>query len=475
MGTTKSMILMDEKTPNSSILHYIPLSRRKKGESPFVEFLKGLKIGDIEVLRESFTIPLKKIIKQEIKIDLTKANLPQRQTKDGFNPRAYKLMAKAGPYVKIGSTIDTKKESTYYASVWCRVKHIDVENYHGSSKVKRQDVTLTNPEKECLEQGEEDGGQSTVDELKEVNLGTIEKPRRASLSSEEKGKYISLLTEYRDIFSWSYKEIPGLDPKVAIHHLAIKPGYRSIKQVQRSFRPELIPQIEVEVNKLIEARLIRELRMNPLKYAFGVTSEKILGFIVKDRGIEIDQSKIDVIQKMPRPKSLHDLRSIQKRLTYIRRSLGALLTQEEEKGKECVLYYLSRTLVGVEVNYSPIKKMCLALFFVIDKLRHYMQAFTIHLVAKADPINAARTSGVGAGIVLTSPEKHMLPYSFALAELCSNNVAKYQALIIGLQMTLEIGVSFIEIYGDSNLIINLLSLQYDVKHENLKTSLMLDN
>ncbi|KAA0054386.1 uncharacterized protein E5676_scaffold2750G00030 [Cucumis melo var. makuwa] len=30
--------------------------------------------------------------------------------------------------------------------------------------------------------------------------------------------------------------------------------------------------------------------------------------------------------------------------------------------------------------------MCLALFFAIDKLRHYMQAFTVHLVAKADPI-----------------------------------------------------------------------------------------
>ncbi|KAA0032814.1 uncharacterized protein E5676_scaffold575G00390 [Cucumis melo var. makuwa] len=35
-------------------------------------------------------------------------------------------------------------------------------------------------------------------------------------------------------------------------------------------------------------------------------------------------------------------------------------------------------------------------------------------------------------------------------------------------MVLEIGVSFIEIYSDSKLIINQLSLQYDVKHEDLK-------
>ena len=30
--------------------------------------------------------------------------------------------------------------------------------------------------------------------------------------------------------------------------------------------------------------------------------------------------------------------------------------------------------------------MCLALVFVVQKLRHYMHAYTIHLVAKADPV-----------------------------------------------------------------------------------------
>ena len=66
------------------------------------------------------------------------------------------------------------------------------------------------------------------------------------------------------------------------------------------------------------------------------------------------------------------------------KSLGALLAQENEQGKEVALYYLSRTMAGPELNYSPIEKMCLALFFAIDKLKHYMQAHTMHLVAKAD-------------------------------------------------------------------------------------------
>ncbi|KAM1230603.1 hypothetical protein ACFX1T_040662 [Malus domestica] len=37
------------------------------------------------------------------------------------------------------------------------------------------------------------------------------------------------------------------------------------------------------------------LKMNRLKCAFGVTSGKFLGFIVKHHGIEVDQSKIKVI------------------------------------------------------------------------------------------------------------------------------------------------------------------------------------
>jgi hypothetical protein len=37
-------------------------------------------------------------------------------------------------------------------------------------------------------------------------------------------------------------------------------------------------------------------------------------------------------------------------------SLGALLAQTNDEGKEVSLYYLSRTLLGVECNYSDIEK-----------------------------------------------------------------------------------------------------------------------
>jgi len=45
-----------------------------------------------------------------------------------------------------------------------------------------------------------------------------------------------------------------------------------------------------------------------------------------------------------------------------------------------------------------------------------------------------RQDGARAGLVLISPEKHILLYSFVLIQLRSNNMAEYQAPILGLQM-----------------------------------------
>jgi uncharacterized protein YehS (DUF1456 family) len=325
----------------------------------------------------------------------------------------------------------------------------------------------------------EDGGQATVDELKELNLGTTDEPLlifiSALLTPVEEKEYPELLTEYKDVFAWTYKEMSGLDPRVAVHRLAIKQEVRPVKQAQRRFRLELFPQIEAEVNKLEQAGFIREvqfpkwianivpikkkngqirvcvdfkdlnracpkddfplpntklmvdstigheamsfmdgssgynqiqmapedeeltafrtlkgiycykmmpfglknagatsqramqiffndilhkifqcyvddlvvktrkreehirdlrivfdrlrkyqLKMNPLKCAFGVKSGKFLGFIIQHRGIEVDQSKIDAIQRMPEPKNLRELRSLQGHFAYIRRFISNL-------------------------------------------------------------------------------------------------------------------------------------------------------
>ncbi|XP_057249308.1 uncharacterized protein LOC130590775 [Beta vulgaris subsp. vulgaris] len=80
---------------------------------------------------------------------------------------------------------------------------------------------------------------------------------------------------------------------------------------------------------------------------------------------------------------------------------------------------------------------------------------------------AARHDGAGAGVVFISPEKCILPYSFMLTQLCSNNMAEYQALIIGLQMAIEMGLRDLDIHGDSQLVLKQLSGEYEVKKNDL--------
>ncbi|CAL8134813.1 unnamed protein product [Prunus armeniaca] len=73
-------------------------------------------------------------------------------------------------------------------------------------------------------------------------------------------------------------------------------------------------------------------------------------------------------------------------IATLERSLGALLAQQNEDGKENAVYYLSRTLVGAEQNYTPTEKVCLASLFAVQKLRHYILSHRVILISKADPL-----------------------------------------------------------------------------------------
>ncbi|XP_019196045.1 PREDICTED: uncharacterized protein LOC109189877 [Ipomoea nil] len=80
---------------------------------------------------------------------------------------------------------------------------------------------------------------------------------------------------------------------------------------------------------------------------------------------------------------------------------------------------------------------------------------------------ASHREGAGAEVVFVTPEGEVLPYSFTLTEQCSNNVAEYQALILGLEIAADMKQLRIKIYGDSKLIINQVLSLYEVKKAEL--------
>ncbi|KAG9458448.1 hypothetical protein H6P81_002956 [Aristolochia fimbriata] len=73
----------------------------------------------------------------------------------------------------------------------------------------------------------------------------------------------------------------------------------------------------------------------------------------------------------------------------------------------------------------------------------------------------ASRNGAGAGVLFVSPKDDLLPYSFVLAENCSNNVAKYQALLLGLDMVIEMEIPQLEVYCDSALFIKQITGDFE--------------
>lgn len=74
----------------------------------------------------------------------------------------------------------------------------------------------------------------------------------------------------------------------------------------------------------------------------------------------------------------------------------------------------------------------------------------------------------GAGSVLLGDDGQELAARSLYLGQCTNNVAEYKALIMGLQSVLELDCGKVEIFLDSQLIVRQVQGQYKVKHPALK-------
>ncbi|CAN6713400.1 unnamed protein product [Malus baccata var. baccata] len=355
----------------------------------------------------------------------------------------------------------------------------------------------------------------------------------------------------------------------------------------------------VDLKQALTRMRIHKLKMNPKKCAFGVRAGNFLGFLVHQRGVEVDKNKSRAKMESPSPTNKVQLQRLLGKINFLRRfianlagtiqpltpllrlkdkenfewgpphqhavdsikayltsppvlvppqrgkplklyisaserSIGSLLAQNNEGWKEYAVYYLSRILTEVETRYSPVERLCLALYFTASKLRHYMLPCHVHIIAKTDVIKAVKGQAIadfltehqesqsevinvpgslevtsvwipprkdvsgkedwvqqeirrvtglwitlwklyfdgshtqkaaGAGIVIINPQGVYHYYSFLLDyQENTNNRAEYEALIIGLEILMDLGAAEVEIFGDSELVINQLNGEFKCRH-----------
>ncbi|CAN6586637.1 unnamed protein product [Malus baccata var. baccata] len=357
----------------------------------------------------------------------------------------------------------------------------------------------------------------------------------------------------------------------------------------------------IDLTQALTRMRVHKLKMNPKKCAFGVRAGNFLGFLVHQRGVELDKNKARAIMESSSPTNKVQLQRLLGKINFLRRfianlagkiqpltpllklkdkenfewgpphqeafddkSIGSLLAQNNEGGKEQAVYYLSRILTEVETRYSPVERLCLALYFTTNKLRHYMLPCHVHIIAKtyvikymlSKPMLAGRIGkwilalsefsfqyipqravkgqaianflaehqesrdeiinipgtlevtnvwippgkGIsgkkewiqqeirrvvglwitpwklyfdgsytqkasGAGIVIINPQGIYHYYSFLLDyQGNTNNRAEYEALIIGLEILMDLGAMEVEVFGDSELVINQLNGEFKCRH-----------
>uniref|UniRef100_A0A2N9HBT4 Reverse transcriptase domain-containing protein n=1 Tax=Fagus sylvatica TaxID=28930 RepID=A0A2N9HBT4_FAGSY len=172
-----------------------------------------------------------------------------------------------------------------------------------------------------------------------------------------------------------------------------------------------------DLRKLFQRLKKYQLRLNPNKCAFGVTSGKLLGFIVSGRGIEIDPAKLTatceplfkLLRKDVKIKWTEDCqrafdkikeyllnppilvpptpgRPLILYLTVQEASMGCMLGQQDETGKkEQAIYYLSKKFTEPETRYLLVEKTCCALGLGLQEAET-VHALLHHLAIKGQAI-----------------------------------------------------------------------------------------
>ncbi|CAN6726791.1 unnamed protein product [Malus baccata var. baccata] len=431
------------------------------------------------------------------------------------------------------------------------------------------------------------------DPLEVIDLGTEEDPRRIQIS--------------------------GLDPTLVEHRMPIKEGYKPVKNINSATPKDEypMPMADLSIDAVAKHKVLsfmdgnagyNQIKMAPEdihKTAFrcpghvgayeylvyiddivvkSKTEEQhlvdlkagnFLGFLVHQRGVEVDKNKSRAILESLPPTNKVQLQRLLGKINFLKRfianlagkiqpltpllrlkekenfewgsthqkafdsikayltsppvlvppqrgkplklyiyasdrSIGSLLAQNNEGGKEQAVYYLSRILTEVETRYSLVERLCLALYFTASKLRHYMLPCHVHIIAKTDVIKYMLSKPMLAGrigkwiLALSEFSFQYVPQRAVKCQAIADFLAEHQepqseeinipgslevanlyfdgsytqkaagagiviinpqgALIIGLEILMDLGATEVEIFGDSELVINQLNGEFKCRH-----------
>ena len=195
----------------------------------------------------------------------------------------------------------------------------------------------------------------------------------------------------------------------------------------------------VDLEELFTTIAMYRLKLNLEKFVFGVEAGKFLGFLLTERGIEVNPEKCAAILEMRSPTSVKEVQQLTGRMAalsrfvsaggdkghpyfqwlrrnnrfvwtqeceetfhklkeyltspsvlckpqpntplrlyfaVIDRAISSVLVQEQDQVQKPI-YFVSKVLQGPEVRYQALEKAALMVVFSARRLCHYLQSFTV--------------------------------------------------------------------------------------------------
>jgi hypothetical protein len=80
------------------------------------------------------------------------------------------------------------------------------------------------------------------------------------MSPEEQAELLQFLDKNNDIFAWSTFDLVGVSREVIEHKLQVNPHVKPMKQKLRKMSEEKVEAVKAEMQWLLDARFIREVR-----------------------------------------------------------------------------------------------------------------------------------------------------------------------------------------------------------------------
>ena len=80
------------------------------------------------------------------------------------------------------------------------------------------------------------------------------------LTKEERARLQEVLKANADVFAWTHSDMTGISPVNASHKLNVLPYARPVRQRVRCFHPDRHQIIQAEVDNLLKAGFIREVK-----------------------------------------------------------------------------------------------------------------------------------------------------------------------------------------------------------------------